>query len=183
MQLRRGYELDVSKINMSHDQLTLLPLASRALPARYQFLHFLQTQSLIFNMTSSFIRSFTSLPKTLFRLNHGRIVRLRAHPWPLRPQGAFDLFTHAGKVQPRALNPATYICNELLAIHLSVSWLIFRMNLRAQWCITTTEYETAAGSSSEHQRRRELRLFYPSRFVFGLMYLLSCGRFRLRDNK
>ncbi|KAK2773961.1 hypothetical protein FQN52_005569 [Onygenales sp. PD_12] len=60
-------------------------------------------------MPNNFIRSFTSIPKTLFRVNYGLIVGLRAHPWPLRPQGAFDLFTHSGKVEPRALTPATYI--------------------------------------------------------------------------
>ncbi|PGH23727.1 hypothetical protein AJ80_02155 [Polytolypa hystricis UAMH7299] len=61
-------------------------------------------------MRTNLIRSFTSLPTTLFRLNFGRDVRLRAHPWPKRPDGAFDLFTHAGKVKPSPLNdPVSYI--------------------------------------------------------------------------
>ncbi|EFR03620.1 hypothetical protein MGYG_06614 [Nannizzia gypsea CBS 118893] len=60
-------------------------------------------------MSNKFIHSFSLFPKALFRLNYGRVVRLRAHPWPLRPPCAFDLFTHAGKVQPSALEPGAYI--------------------------------------------------------------------------
>ncbi|KAJ9353658.1 hypothetical protein DTO280E4_7251 [Paecilomyces variotii] len=55
-----------------------------------------------------FIQSFTQVPKELFRLNTGATVRLRAQPGPVRPKRSFDLLTTAGKVQPKALNPATY---------------------------------------------------------------------------
>lgn len=57
-----------------------------------------------------FIKSFTHMPKEIFRLNTGRAVRLRAHPAPVRPPGLFDLLTVDGKVRPLALNPATYEC-------------------------------------------------------------------------
>jgi hypothetical protein len=57
-----------------------------------------------------FIKSFTYMPKEIFRLNNGRTVRLRAHPAPIRPHGLFDLLTVDGKVRPLALNPAKYEC-------------------------------------------------------------------------
>ncbi|KAI3201815.1 hypothetical protein CBS147311_4803 [Penicillium roqueforti] len=55
-----------------------------------------------------FIQSFTRFPKDIFRVNSGTSIRLRAWPGPRRPHGVFDLPTTAGKVQPKALNPATY---------------------------------------------------------------------------
>ncbi|KAJ5238276.1 hypothetical protein N7468_002895 [Penicillium chermesinum] len=58
--------------------------------------------------TNRFIQSFTHVPKELFRLNTGAAVRLRAQPGPVRPQRSFDLLTAAGKVQPKALDPASY---------------------------------------------------------------------------
>ncbi|EGD87476.1 hypothetical protein H113_06073 [Trichophyton rubrum MR1459] len=57
---------------------------------------------------SRFIKSYSIIPKDLFRINNGRVVRLRAYPGPRRPPGLFDLLTHNGMVQPKALNPATY---------------------------------------------------------------------------
>ncbi|DAA75528.1 TPA_exp: hypothetical protein A8136_1602 [Trichophyton benhamiae CBS 112371] len=57
---------------------------------------------------SRFIKSYSVIPKELFRINNGRVVRLRAYPGPRRPPGLFDLLTHNGMVQPKALNPATY---------------------------------------------------------------------------
>lgn len=57
---------------------------------------------------SRFILSFTRTPKELFRLNNGRAVRLRPSPAPIRPPGAFDLFTVDGKTMPLALDPAGY---------------------------------------------------------------------------
>ncbi|KAJ5138921.1 uncharacterized protein N7515_003769 [Penicillium bovifimosum] len=55
-----------------------------------------------------YIQSFTRFPNELFRVNYGASVRLRAHPGPVRPLRNFDLLTTAGKVQPKALNPASY---------------------------------------------------------------------------
>ncbi|KAJ5165429.1 uncharacterized protein N7500_007259 [Penicillium coprophilum] len=55
-----------------------------------------------------FIQSFTQIPKDIFRVNSGTSIRLRAWPGPRRPHGVFDLLTTAGKVQPKALDPATY---------------------------------------------------------------------------
>ncbi|EGE09016.1 hypothetical protein TEQG_07929 [Trichophyton equinum CBS 127.97] len=57
---------------------------------------------------SRFIKSYSVIPKELFRINNGRVVRLRAYPGPRRPPGLFDLLTYNGMVQPKALNPATY---------------------------------------------------------------------------
>ncbi|KAJ5470065.1 hypothetical protein N7530_007422 [Penicillium desertorum] len=55
-----------------------------------------------------FIQSFTQVPKDMFRVNSGISIRLRAWPGPTRPHGVFDLLTTAGKVQSKALDPATY---------------------------------------------------------------------------
>ncbi|KAL4941592.1 hypothetical protein BDV06DRAFT_235991 [Aspergillus oleicola] len=57
---------------------------------------------------SRFIRSYTVIPKEIFRINNGPIIRLRAYPGPRRPKGLFDLLTYEGKVQPKALNAFTY---------------------------------------------------------------------------
>ncbi|KAJ5562671.1 hypothetical protein N7535_002883 [Penicillium sp. DV-2018c] len=59
-------------------------------------------------MWNRFIQSFTQVPKELFRVNTGPVIRLRAYPGPARPDGVFDLLTTAGKAQPKALNPASY---------------------------------------------------------------------------
>ncbi|KAF9889436.1 hypothetical protein FE257_007338 [Aspergillus nanangensis] len=58
--------------------------------------------------TNRFIQSFAQIPKELFRMNIGASIRLRAHPGPVRPQRRFDLLTVSGKVQPKALDPASY---------------------------------------------------------------------------
>ncbi|PGH05162.1 hypothetical protein GX51_03061 [Blastomyces parvus] len=61
-------------------------------------------------LTNRFLRSFNHFPSEIFRLNFGRVVRLREHMDPIAPPiGPFDLLTEGGKVKPRALNPATYI--------------------------------------------------------------------------
>ncbi|KAJ5611760.1 hypothetical protein N7528_008865 [Penicillium herquei] len=57
-----------------------------------------------------FIQSFTKVPKELFRMSTGGSIRLKAHPGPERPQRKFDILTSAGKVQPKALDPASYEC-------------------------------------------------------------------------
>ncbi|KAM5467027.1 hypothetical protein MauCBS54593_005647 [Microsporum audouinii] len=57
---------------------------------------------------SKFIKAYSVMPKELFRINNGLVVRLRAHPGPRRPYGLFDLLTHGGMVKPKALDPATY---------------------------------------------------------------------------
>jgi hypothetical protein len=89
----------------------LLQRHSILLPPHPRFLHTLtQIFSPPFSLSNMprFIQSFTTIPRQLFRLNNGKIIRLRGHPGPLRPQGRFDLLTEAGKVQPKALNPQTY---------------------------------------------------------------------------
>lgn len=55
-----------------------------------------------------YIQSYTKIPKDLFRINNGPVVRLRAHPGPRRPPGLFDLLTYEGKVKPKALREDTY---------------------------------------------------------------------------
>ncbi|RDW70458.1 uncharacterized protein DSM5745_07969 [Aspergillus mulundensis] len=57
---------------------------------------------------ATFIKSYSIIPKELFRINNGPAVRLRAHPGPQRPLGLFDLLTYRGKVKPKALSPTTY---------------------------------------------------------------------------
>ncbi|MCJ1226393.1 hypothetical protein MMC12_003044 [Toensbergia leucococca] len=52
------------------------------------------------------IKCFKSLPKELFRVNSGRNIRLRE--WSVRRSNSFDLFTEAGMVKPKALDPSTY---------------------------------------------------------------------------
>lgn len=59
---------------------------------------------------NKFLKSFTQIPKELFRLNNGPAIRLRAMEGPLRPQRSFDLLTDKGKVKPKALDPPTYEC-------------------------------------------------------------------------
>ncbi|KAG5302701.1 hypothetical protein I7I50_02914 [Histoplasma capsulatum G186AR] len=62
-------------------------------------------------LTNRFIRSFTRFPYQIFRLNFGLAVRLRPHVDPaMPPHGPFDLLLEDGRVIPRALRPATYIC-------------------------------------------------------------------------
>ncbi|KAJ5360721.1 hypothetical protein N7517_009912 [Penicillium concentricum] len=55
-----------------------------------------------------FIQSFLRIPMDMFRVNSGTSIRLRAWPAPRRPHGMFDLLTTAGKVQTKALDPASY---------------------------------------------------------------------------
>ncbi|KAL4954096.1 hypothetical protein BDW69DRAFT_194310 [Aspergillus filifer] len=70
---------------------------------------------------SKFIKSYTVTPKEIFRINNGPLVCLRAYPGPKRPKGVFDLLTYEGKVQPRALNAATYqrtpLPDNLILVH------------------------------------------------------------------
>jgi hypothetical protein len=65
---------------------------------------------------SKFIRSFTVIPKELFRMNNGPLIRLRDRS--VKKEGSFDLFTVAGKVQPKALDPATYSGSDARIIFL-----------------------------------------------------------------
>ncbi|KAJ5710123.1 hypothetical protein N7493_009715, partial [Penicillium malachiteum] len=55
-----------------------------------------------------FIKSFTKVPKELFRMTTGGPIRRKAHPSPDRPQRKFDILASAGKVQPKALDPDSY---------------------------------------------------------------------------
>lgn len=68
-----------------------------------------------------FIQSFTQAPKQLFRVNTGAAIRLRAHAGPARPPRSFDLLTTAGKVKPKALNPAFYECKLFFGPNISNS--------------------------------------------------------------
>ncbi|MCJ1249704.1 hypothetical protein MMC30_006930 [Trapelia coarctata] len=55
---------------------------------------------------STYIGSFTVIPKELFRTNNGTSIVLRDRA--MKPTGSYDLLTEAGKVKPKALDPATY---------------------------------------------------------------------------
>lgn len=46
------------------------------------------------------------MPKELFRVNNGHLIRLRDRS--VKETGSYDLLTEAGKVKPKALDPATY---------------------------------------------------------------------------
>jgi hypothetical protein len=56
--------------------------------------------------SSSFINAFKYIPKELFRVNNGHSIRLRE--WSVKRQRSFDLFTEAGRVKPKALDPSSY---------------------------------------------------------------------------
>lgn len=53
------------------------------------------------------IKTFTSFPKEIFRLNNGANVRLRDRLE--KETGIYDLTTVAGFVKPKALSPESYI--------------------------------------------------------------------------
>ena len=55
---------------------------------------------------SKYIKSFMVMPKELFRVNNGHSIRLRDRS--VKETGSYDLLTEAGKVKPKALDPATY---------------------------------------------------------------------------
>ena len=49
---------------------------------------------------------FRVVPKELFRVNNGRIVKLRE--WSQPGQRPYDILTESGTAKAKALNPATY---------------------------------------------------------------------------
>lgn len=60
---------------------------------------------------SKFIKTFTSIPKEMFRLNNGVLVAHHNHA--LKCSRIFDIMTDAGKVIPKALDPENYECKNL----------------------------------------------------------------------
>lgn len=56
------------------------------------------------------IKTFTTVPKELFRVNKGLDVALRA--FTKLPKGKYDLLTVNGMVLPKALDPDTYAGND-----------------------------------------------------------------------
>ena len=63
------------------------------------------------------IRTFTAIPKELFRLNNGSSVLLRDRN--VKPTGSYDLVTVDGIVKPKALDPKSYAGS---AAHCTVHW-------------------------------------------------------------
>ncbi|MCJ1257297.1 hypothetical protein MMC24_005122 [Lignoscripta atroalba] len=59
------------------------------------------------------IRSYKTVPKELFRINNGRLVRLR--PWTAQRQRCDIFLTETGTVKPKALDPASYKRGNFLA--------------------------------------------------------------------
>ncbi|KAI0530188.1 hypothetical protein GGR58DRAFT_524912 [Xylaria digitata] len=58
-------------------------------------------------MTSNgLISVFRSFPKQLFRVNNGRYVKVRAQQ---QNRNVYDIVAQDGRVEPKALNPHTYI--------------------------------------------------------------------------
>jgi len=55
---------------------------------------------------SKFIKSFTTIPKDMFRVNNGSSVYLRDRA--VKRTAKYDLLTEAGKVKPKALDPNSY---------------------------------------------------------------------------
>ena len=55
---------------------------------------------------SKYIKSFTTVPKALFRTNNGPSVSLRDRA--VKSKGSYDLLNEAGRVQPKDLDPNTY---------------------------------------------------------------------------
>lgn len=55
---------------------------------------------------SRLIKTFTAIPKELFRLNNGSLIKLRDRA--VKKVGSYDLLTEAGKVKPKALEPNSY---------------------------------------------------------------------------
>ncbi len=65
------------------------------------------TSEFILTMASSgLINIFRNFPKELFRVNNGRQVKLRVQQ-PGRH--VYDILAKNGQVEPKALNPSTYI--------------------------------------------------------------------------
>lgn len=56
---------------------------------------------------AKYIAKFTAMPKEMFRLNMGTSVALR--DGVVKRRGAFDIWTYAGKVKPKALDPDSYV--------------------------------------------------------------------------
>jgi hypothetical protein len=54
----------------------------------------------------NFINSFRHVPVLLFRLNTGKSIKLRERS--VKRSKSFDVLSEAGKVYPKALDPATY---------------------------------------------------------------------------
>ena len=55
---------------------------------------------------SKLLKTFTAIPKELFRLNKGNSVLLRDRN--VKTTGRYDLVTVGGKVKPKALDPQSY---------------------------------------------------------------------------
>jgi hypothetical protein len=52
------------------------------------------------------IAVFSKFPKELFRVNNGRQIKLRV--WTPR-RHVYDIFAANGRVEPKALEPSTYV--------------------------------------------------------------------------
>ncbi|KAI1078583.1 hypothetical protein F5B20DRAFT_547651 [Whalleya microplaca] len=53
------------------------------------------------------IATFRRFPKELFRVNDGRQIKLRV--WSPQRREVYDIFAENGRVEPKALNHATYV--------------------------------------------------------------------------
>ena len=58
-------------------------------------------------MMSGLIKTFTTTPKEMFRVNNGFSVNLR--DGAVKKTGVYDLVTEASIVKPKALDPNTYV--------------------------------------------------------------------------
>lgn len=116
-----------------------------------------------------FIQSFTKFPKEIFRLNSGPQIRLRAHPAPHRPRGAFDLLTVRGVVRPLALDPGRYEC--MFSAHAMHGLLVPRL-------ITTDgNVVVPNGASMRPNTAVQQRIVRAARGVDSCVYCVDAGAY------
>lgn len=71
---------------------------------------------------SRLIKTFTAVPKELFRVNNGTSVTLRDRN--VKKVGSYDLLTEGGKVKPKALDPKSYAGNTGYIDYVVYRWLM-----------------------------------------------------------
>ena len=104
--------------------------------------------------SSKFVNSFKVMPKELFRVNNGRLIKLRE--WTVNCEGSFDLRTEAGKVKPKALSPTSYsgkpylyhirveVCNRLQSQPRMVPRCVQIRTFSNDWCQASKEPKSSS---------------------------------------
>ena len=81
-------DIPINKSKTSQPSPSKRKQSQPSIPIGRHFHHF-------YNMQRTFIRASKVFPREIFRINNGPIIRLRNHPNPRSPPGAFDLLTNA----------------------------------------------------------------------------------------